>query len=277
MFTLNCKGRILAADRPVVMGIINATPDSFYSGSRFRGVDAIRAQAAQMLADGAAILDIGGMSTRPGSAEVSVAEETDRVCAPIEAICREFPASFISIDTYRAPVAEAAVSAGACMVNDISAGKLDPLLIPAVAKLRVPYVLMHMQGKPATMQLDPQYEDVTKEVLAFFIRELAALKHAGIHDIILDPGFGFGKTIAHNFQLLQQLKAFQVLPHPLLLGVSRKSFIAKTLGVDAAASLNGTTAVHMAGLMRGASLLRVHDVKEAVQTIQLAVAAGLTV
>lgn len=274
MFTLNCKGRILAAEHPLVMGIINATPDSFYGASRFSGTDAIRAQAARMLAEGASILDIGGLSTRPGSTEISITEETDRVCVPIEAICQEFPDTFISIDTYRAPVAEAAVAAGACMVNDISAGKMDPELIPAVSKMQVPYVLMHMQGTPATMQQAPHYTDVVKELLDFFIHETALLRTAGINDIIIDPGFGFGKTIAHNFEILQHLERFAALPHPLLLGVSRKSFIAKTLGVTAAEALNGTTAVHMAGLMRGASILRVHDVRPAVETIQLAVAAG---
>lgn len=270
MFELNCKGRILRAERPLVMGIINATPDSFYDQSRYHGTDAILATAERMLAEGATILDIGGLSTRPGSEPVSAAEETDRVCAPIARIHRAFPDAFISIDTYRASVAASAVDAGACIVNDISAGELDQDLLRLVAKLQVPYVLMHMQGTPATMQQAPHYADVTAEVLAFLTTKAEELKRSGINDIIIDPGFGFGKTIAHNFTLLRDLAHFTALPYPLLLGVSRKSFIAKTLGVTAAEALNGTTGVHMAGLLRGAAILRVHDVKEAVEVVKLA-------
>ncbi len=272
MFQLNCKGRILRAEHPLVMGIINATPDSFYDQSRFSGTDAILSIAERMLSEGATILDIGGLSTRPGSKPVSVAEETDRVCAPVERICRAFPAVFISIDTYRAPVAAAAIAAGACIVNDISAGSLDPDLLPLVARHQVPYVLMHMQGTPETMQADPQYEDVTATVLGFLTEKIASLRSMGITDILTDPGFGFGKTVEHNFRLLRDLEQFTALPCPLLLGVSRKSFITRTLGITAADALNGTTAIHMAGLMKGASILRVHDVKAAVEAVRLAAA-----
>ncbi len=218
MFTLNCKGRILVVDKPLVMGIINATPDSFYSGSRHQATDAILQQAEQMLKDGATILDIGGQSTRPGSEKISVEEELKRVVAPIEAIHKNFPEAFISIDTYYAKVATEAVAAGACIVNDISAGSIDEDMITAVAALQVPYVLMHMPGTPQTMQQQAQYENVTKEVLDFFIKKKDELHKAGIHDIIIDCGFGFGKTVAHNFELLRNLSVFKMLDAPVLLG-----------------------------------------------------------
>ncbi|MDZ4793905.1 MAG: dihydropteroate synthase [Bacteroidota bacterium] len=272
MFTLNCKGRLLVVDKPLVMGIINTTPDSFYPGSRYEGVDAVLQQAEQMLQQGAAILDIGGQSTRPGSEQVSVEEELKRVIAPLEALHKNFPDAFISVDTYYAAVAKEAVGAGAVIVNDISAGSMDTGMIGTVAVLQVPYVLMHMQGTPGTMQVQPQYENVTREVLDFFINKISELRKAGITDIIVDPGFGFGKTIAHNFELLRQLAVFDLLNYPVLLGISRKSTIYKTLGITAAASLNGTTAIHMIGLLNGASILRVHDVKEAVEAVQLFVA-----
>lgn len=269
MFTLNCKGRILVVDKPLVMGIINATPDSFYSGSRHQATDAVLQQAAQMLKDGAAILDIGGQSTRPGSEKVSVDEELNRVIAAIEAIHKNFPEAFISIDTYYAKVATEAVAAGASIVNDISAGSIDEKMIAAVAVLQVPYVLMHMPGTPQTMQQQAQYENVTKEVLDFFIRKKNELHKEGITDIIIDCGFGFGKTAAHNFELLRNLSVFRMLDAPILLGISRKSFIYKTLGITVEEALNGTTTLNTIGLMNGAGMLRVHDVKEAVQAVNL--------
>jgi dihydropteroate synthase len=269
MFTLNCKGRILVVDKPLVMGIINATPDSFYSGSRHQETDAILQQAEQMLKDGATILDIGGQSTRPGSEKVNVEEELKRVVAPVEAIHKNFPEAFISIDTYYAKVATEAVAAGACIVNDISAGSIDEDMITVVAALQVPYVLMHMPGTPQTMQQQAPYENVTKEVLDFFIKKKDELHKAGIHDIIIDCGFGFGKTAAHNFELLRNLSVFKMLDAPTLLGISRKSFIYKTLGITVEEALNGTTALNTIGLMNGTSILRVHDVKEAMQLVNL--------
>jgi len=269
MFTLNCKGRLLPLDKPLVMGIINTTPDSFYSESRQENAAAVLRKAEQMIRDGATILDIGGQSTRPGSEKLDPDAELQRVLAPVEAVSRAFPEVFISVDTYYAKVAREAVHAGASIVNDISAGSLDPAMISTVAGLKVPYVLMHMQGTPQTMQAQTQYENVTKEVLDFMIRKTDAIRQAGIVDIIIDPGFGFGKTIAHNFELLRNLPIFSMLHCPLLLGISRKSTIYKTLGVTAAESLNGTTVLHTIGLMNGASLLRVHDVKEAVEAIRL--------
>ena len=272
MFTLNCKGRILVVDKPLVMGIINATPDSFYSESRHQATDAVLQQAEQMLKDGAAILDIGGQSTRPGSEKVSVDEELKRVVTSIEAIHKNFPEAFISIDTYYAKVATEAVAAGASIVNDISAGSIDEKMIAAVAALQVPYVLMHMPGTPQTMQQQAQYGNVTKEVLDFFIRKKNELHKEGITDIIIDCGFGFGKTAAHNFELLRNLSVFKMLDAPILLGISRKSFIYKTLGITVEEALNGTTTLNTIGLMNGAGMLRmlrVHDVKEAVQAVTL--------
>ncbi|RYF96446.1 MAG: dihydropteroate synthase [Chitinophagaceae bacterium] len=269
MFTLNCKGRLLVYDRPVVMGILNVTPDSFYEGSRFGGISVLLEQAGRMLAEGAAMIDIGGQSTRPGSTRIDAAEETARVVSAIESLHFNFPELVISIDTYDAGVAVAAVRAGASVVNDISGGLMDPEMISTVAGLGVPYICTHMQGRPETMHLAPDYDDVCKTVMDFFIERMAHCKKAGIRDIILDPGFGFGKTIAHNFLILQNLDLFNLLDRPLLLGVSRKGSIYRTLGVTAAEALNGTTVLNTIGLMKGASILRVHDVKEAVEAVKL--------
>lgn len=269
MFTLNCKGRLLVVDKPLVMGIINCTPDSFYAGSRSQGIDAVLQQAEQMLQEGATLLDLGGQSTRPGSTRIGPEEEAKRVVPAIAAVHQAFPGAILSVDTFSASVAAAAVEAGASIVNDISAGRMDEALIPTVAALQVPYVLMHMKGTPQTMQQEAVYEDVTREVLDFFIREMDRLQRSGIRDVIIDPGFGFGKTIAHNFTLLRRLEVFRMLQAPLLLGISRKSFIWKTLETTPEEALNGTTAMHMAGLDGGASILRVHDVKAAVETVKL--------
>ena len=222
-----------------------------------------------MLNDGAAILDIGGQSTRPGSEKISVNEELKRVIEPVKTIAEKFPAAFISIDTFYAAVAREAVSAGAGIVNDISAGALDPKMISTVAGLNVPYVLMHMQGIPQTMQQDPRYENVTREVLDFLIQKKAELNKSGITDVIIDPGFGFGKTNAHNFELLHNLSVFKMLDAPLLLGISRKSMITKILGIKNDEALNGTSVLNTIGLMNGASILRVHDVKQAKEAVKL--------
>lgn len=269
MYTLNCKGRLLLIDKPIVMGIINTTPDSFYAGSRQQNTDAILEKAELMIKGGATILDIGGQSTRPGSIVVGKDEELKRVIEPIMAISKNFPEIFISIDTYYASVAKEAVDAGASIVNDISAGSLDEAMIKTVASLQVPYVLMHMQGTPQNMQQSPHYDDVTKAVLDFFIQKIDELKKLGVHDIIIDPGFGFGKTITHNFKLLQNLAVFNMLDKPLLLGISRKSTIYKTLNITAEEALNGTTVLNTIGLLSGAHILRVHDVREAKQAIDL--------
>lgn len=269
MFTLNCKGKLLTADKPLVMGIINATPDSFYEGSRQLSTDTILQQAEKMINEGADILDIGGQSTRPGSERLMAEQELERVIPGIIAIHANFPDTIISIDTFYAKVAKEAIAAGASIVNDISAGSIDNELEDTVAALGVPYVLMHMKGTPQDMQAAPYYEDVTKEVLDFLIQKKEQLQKKGIKDIIIDPGFGFGKTIQHNFTLLKNLSAFRMLDCPLLLGISRKSTIYKSLNIEVADALNGTTVLNTIGLMKGAGILRVHDVKEAKEAVKL--------
>jgi dihydropteroate synthase len=269
MFTLNCKGKLLLVDRPLVMGIINATPDSFYERSRFFGRDKIAEQAKKMIAEKVDIIDIGGQSTRPGSKPVSQDEELHRVIEGIEWIHKNFPDIIISVDTFYAAVAKEAVQAGAGMVNDISGGTIDEQMVPTVAGLQTPYVAMHLKGTPETMQQQAWYENVTRDVLDFFIEKKDAFRKAGIHDLIVDPGFGFAKNAQHNFELLKNLATFKILDCPILVGLSRKSTIYKTLGVSAEESLNGTTVLNTIALMNGANILRVHDVKEAKEAVAL--------
>ena len=269
MCTINCKGKLLTFDQPLVMGIINATPDSFYRGDLLDGLEAMVELAGQMMIAGASILDIGGQSTRPGSKRISASAEIERVIPLMDAIHSTYPELILSIDTYHSEVALAAVKAGASIVNDISAGSMDPEMIACVASLKVPYICMHMKGTPASMQIDPTYEDLVKEVLDFFIGKIDQCKKAGILDIIIDPGFGFGKTVQENFDIVKRLQELKVINLPILLGVSRKSSIYKTLGIGPEDALNGTTVLHTLGLINGASILRVHDVKEAKQIIQL--------
>jgi len=269
MFTLNCKGRLLVVDKALVMGIINVTPDSFYQGSRFKEKDEILSQAEKMISAGADILDIGGQSTRPGSEQISEGEELKRVIAAIGAVHQKFPGTIISIDTYRANIAKEAVNAGASIVNDISAGTMDNEMIATVATLQAPFIVMHMKGRPETMQQNPVYENVTREVLDFFIKKTDECKKAGIHDLIVDPGFGFGKTIRHNFELLKDLSVFKMLDAPILVGLSRKSTVYKTLEISIDEALNGTTVLNTIALMNGAGILRVHDVKEAKEAVKL--------
>jgi dihydropteroate synthase len=245
MFTLNCKGRLLVVDKALVMGIINVTPDSFYQGSRFKEKDEILSQAEKMISAGADILDIGGQSTRPGSEQISEGEELKRVIAAIGAVHQKFPGTIISIDTYRANIAKEAVNAGASIVNDISAGTMDNEMIATVATLQAPFIVMHMKGRPETMQQNPVYENVTREVL------------------------DFGKTIRHNFELLKDLSVFKMLDAPILVGLSRKSTVYKTLEISIDEALNGTTVLNTIALMNGAGILRVHDVKEAKEAVKL--------
>ncbi|RYZ25825.1 MAG: dihydropteroate synthase [Chitinophagaceae bacterium] len=269
MFTLNCKGRILAITDPIVMGILNTTPDSFYEGNRVQSENALLRKAESMINDGATLLDVGGQSTRPNSERISPEEELKRVIPAIEALHQAFPEQIISVDTYYAVVAKEGVQAGASIVNDVSAGTIDAGLLQTVADLSVPYVLMHMLGNPATMQKNPQYKNVTLDVfdsLSFKIKELEKM---GINDVIVDPGFGFGKTIAHNFQLLRELLFFNQLQKPLLVGLSRKGTVYKTLLTTADKALNGTTVLHTMALVNGATILRAHDVKEAKEAITL--------
>lgn len=269
MFTLNCKGRLLTIEEPLVMGIINVTPDSFYEGSRQQTAESILMQAINMKNEGVDIIDIGGQSTRPGSERITAEQELERLLPAIEIILKSLPDTIISVDTYQSAVAQKCVNEGALMINDISAGNIDAEMIPTVAKLGVPYVCMHMKGTPETMQENPTYENVTREVLDFFIQKTDDCKRAGINDVIIDPGLGFGKTITHNFKLLKELSAFKILDKPILAGLSRKSTIYKTLGVTPAEALNGTTVLHTLALLQGVNILRVHDVKEAIEAIRL--------
>lgn len=269
MFTLNAKGRLLPLHRPLVMGIINRASDSFYSGSRFPDNTALLQQAEKMIAEGADWLDIGGQSTRPGAAPVGEEEELRRVVDAIDLLHRQWPDIPLSVDTWYARVAAEAVGAGASIVNDISGGLLDPAMLATVGRLGVPYICMHMKGTPATMNREALYDSVVREVLDFFIRRIEDCRRASIHDVILDPGFGFSKTSVHNFQLLHRLDVFRMCGKPLLLGVSRKSTIYRTLGITPEEALNGTTVLHTVGLLNGANILRVHDPREAREAIRL--------
>jgi dihydropteroate synthase len=265
---MRVKDQLVPFHPPLVMGILNATPDSFHADSRVN-VDAALRLAGQMLNEGAAILDIGGMSTRPVSQEVEQDEELRRVIPVIEAIHQHFPSAWISIDTYRSAVAKMAVEAGAGMVNDIGAGLMDTAMLPTVAGLSVPYVAMHMQGTPRTMQQAPQYTDVVAEVTYFLSERLRACRAAGIADVIIDPGFGFGKTTAQNYRMLRELDRMAALDAPLLVGVSRKRMINEVLGTTPTEALNGTSVVNTLALMGGAAVLRVHDVREALEVVRL--------
>lgn len=251
------------------MGTLNRTEDSFYSGSRVADDDALMRQASALLADGADWLDIGGQSTRPGAETVGEDEELRRVVGAIGRLHREWPEAILSVDTWHARVAASAVEAGASIVNDVSGGAMDPAMLETVGRLRVPYICMHMKGTPATMNREARYENVVTAVLDYFIERIEACRRAGIHDVILDPGFGFAKTSAHNFQLLHQLSLLRICGKPLLLGVSRKSTIYRTLGLSSEEALNGSTVLHTLGLLHGADILRVHDPKEAREVVVL--------
>ncbi|MGB3452639.1 MAG: dihydropteroate synthase [Moheibacter sp.] len=266
---ISCKRKLIDLSTPRVMGILNITPDSFYEGSRLKNADEALKKTEQMLNEGADFLDVGGMSTRPGSEVLNENDELKRVIPVIEIILKNFPETLISVDTWRSKVALEAVGAGAAIVNDISAGSLDPELFQTVAKLDVPYILMHMQGTPQTMQQNPVYKDVVLEVNQFLSEKIFELRKLGVSDIILDPGFGFGKTIDHNYSLLKNLNLIGFGEFPILAGLSRKSMIKKLLDVDEKNALNGTTAVNMIALQNGANILRVHDVKEAKQCVQI--------
>ncbi len=267
---INVKGKLFDLRRPRIMGIINVTEDSFYAGSRFTSDEAILAVAGRMLAEGADILDIGGCSTRPGATEVPEETEKKRVCRATELILRKFPEAIVSIDTYRAAVGEEAVrNSGAAIINDISGGEMDKGMFPLVIGMNVPYIMMHMQGTPETMQSDPQYDDVVADILFWFGQRVTQLQQAGVRDIIIDPGFGFGKKTDQNFEMLRRLKEFHITGLPLLVGLSRKSMIWRTLNKTPDEALTGTSALNMAALMKGASILRVHDVKEAKEVITL--------
>ncbi|WP_257668862.1 dihydropteroate synthase [Parapedobacter tibetensis] len=266
---MNARGTLLDLSIPKVMGILNVTPDSFYDGGRHNTIDAALAQAEKLLMDGADILDIGAYSSRPKAAEVPIADELNRILPVLEAITNKFPESIISIDTFRAEVARASIEAGAHIINDISGGTLDEHMFTTVADLQVPYILMHMRGTPATMQQLTDYDDVVRHVSLFFGKQVAALRELGVKDIVLDPGFGFAKTMAQNYELLRRVNELHVFGLPLLGGISRKSMVYKKLGVKPEDALNGTTVLNTVLLMQGVQMLRVHDVKAAKEAIAL--------
>jgi len=266
---LNAGGKLIDLSVPKVMGIINITPDSFYAGSRKQNVDSALQQAEKMLIEGAAFLDLGAYSSRPGAEDISVQEETGRLLPVVEALVKRFPDAVLSVDTFRAQVAEAAVIAGAHIINDISGGQLDAEMFRTVARLQVPYILMHMKGNPQNMNQMAHYEDVFADVYDYFADKYYQLKQLGVHDVIIDPGFGFAKKTAHSYALMNRLQEFNFLQLPILVGVSRKTMIYKTLGVTADDSMNGTTVLNTIALTKGANILRVHDVKEAVEAVKI--------
>ena len=269
--TLNLSGRLVSLEKPLVMGIVNVTPDSFFAGSRIDGAKALRERLDTLVREGAALADLGAYSSRPGADEVSPEEERRRLRPALQILRDEYPDLPVSVDTFRSDVARMAVEEyGASMINDISGGGLDPAMYRTMAELQVPYILMHMKGDPQTMQQQASYSDVTLEVIDYFAQRVGQLLELGVHDIILDPGFGFSKTTAQNYELLAQLGSLvDAFTQPLLVGVSRKSMIYRPLGISPEEALSGTTFVHALALERGAKILRVHDVRPAVEAVQL--------
>ena len=269
MKTINCKGNLIDLSTPKVMGVINLTPDSFYDGGKLTSEKEILLQANKMLQEGATFLDLGAYSSRPGAKFVSEKEEIHRLLPVIKILLNEFPETLLSIDTFRSNVANESIYAGASLINDISAGTLDDHMFKIIAQHQVPYVMMHMRGTPETMMQNTDYTDLTKEVIYYFSERIAKARSFGINDLIADPGFGFSKTLDQNYELFNDLELFRHLNVPLLIGISRKSMIQKKIKTTAADSLNGTTALHAIAIQKGASILRVHDVKEAFETINL--------
>lgn len=267
--TINIKGKIISLDQPLVMGILNLTPDSFYDGGTNSTLENIFSKTKKMLEDGADIIDIGGYSSRPGATDISIEDELNRVIPVIQFLKNEIPEIIISIDTFRAEVAQKAIVAGAAIINDISAGELDDKMFETVANLQVPYIMMHSRGTPQNMQKQTDYSNLISEMIDYFVLKLNRLKKLGINDIIIDPGFGFAKTLDQNYEILEKLTYFNVLELPMLVGVSRKSMIFKFLDISPDDALNGTTVLNTVALQKGANIIRVHDVKQAKQTIQL--------
>ncbi|MBN8567043.1 MAG: dihydropteroate synthase [Flavobacteriales bacterium] len=266
---INCLGNLMDLTKPKVMGILNVTPNSFYDGGKYQHKKEILNRVETMLAEGADFIDIGAYSSKPNAELVTEQEEMQRLLPVVDAVLQAFPSTIISVDTFRSGVAKTAIEHGAAMVNDISAGSLDEKMMETVAQLQVPYIMMHMKGTPQTMMQQVQYEDIVKEMLFYFSEKVAKARQLGIHDLIVDPGFGFAKTTEQNYEVLQKLQLFQVLELPILAGVSRKSMIYKPLESSPDHALNGTTALNMIALTKGASILRVHDVKEAVECVKL--------
>jgi dihydropteroate synthase len=267
--TINCKGKLIDFNVPKVMGILNITPNSFFDGGSYLDNDSILFQVEKMLSDGATFIDVGGYSSKPNAEFVSEQEELNRILPAIQLILNQFPETLLSIDTFRSSVAKASIENGAAMINDISAGKLDDKMLETIANFQVPYCMMHLRGTPETMQTLTNYDDIVKEMLFYFSERVAAARAFGINDLIIDPGFGFAKTIEQNYEVLQKLELFQMLELPILVGFSRKSMIYKTLNSNALEALNGTTVLNTLALAKGAKILRVHDVKEAVECVKL--------
>lgn len=267
--TLNCKGQLIDLSTPKVMGILNLTPDSFYDGGIYKNESDILSRVENMLIEGATFIDVGAYSSRPKAEHISEDEELKRIVPIVELLLKSFPNILISIDSFRSQVAKTCIEIGACIVNDISAGKLDEKMLKTVADLRVPYIMMHMRGTPQTMLELTQYENLVKEILFYFSERVNAARALGIIDTIIDPGFGFAKTISQNFELLHNLELFKIMELPILVGLSRKSMIHKSLGITANEALNGTTVLNTIALQKGANILRVHDVKEAIECVRL--------
>jgi len=268
--TLNLNGRILDLAQPVVMGIINVTPDSFFDGGKYKTDKKVVKRAEEILDQGGTVIDIGAVSTQPGKEGISTKEEIDRLLPAVKAVKKEFPDAFLSIDTYRSWVALKIIEeCGPCIVNDVSGGNFDVHMFDTIGKLGVPYILMHMQGTPLKMQENPVYEDIIRDISLFFTERVKQLTKSGVKDVIIDPGFGFGKLLEHNYELLNRLDSFKVFQLPLMVGMSRKGMIYKLLGTNADEALNGTTVVNTLALMGGADILRVHDVREAVEAIRI--------
>lgn len=267
--TINCKGNLIDLCLPKVMGILNITPDSFFDGGKYKNEKDILFQVEKMLANRATFIDVGAYSSRPNAKHISEEEELQRIVPVIELLVANFPEIIISVDTFRSRVAEETINIGASIINDISGGKMDEKMFETVAKLQVPYILTHLQGTPQTMQQNPQYNNVTSELISFFAEQIFKLRHLKINDIIIDVGFGFGKTIEHNFELLKNLSLFKNLDVPNLVGVSRKSMLYKTLDISAEEALNATTVANTIALLNGANILRVHDVKEATEAVKI--------
>ena len=268
-YSINFNGNLINLDSPIVMSILNTTPDSFYDGGQYNSIDKALKKIDNDLEHGATIIDIGGYSTRPNGIEISLEEEIKRTIPYVESILKRFPKCNISIDTFRGKVASLALDAGAGMINDVSAWNMDSSMLETIKKYKAPYVLMHMKGQPSNMQNNPTYNQLVKEILSFFSSKIKVLKDANVNDIIIDPGFGFGKTIDHNYKILGNLDIFKILSQPILVGISRKSMITKYLNISKVNSLNSTTALNMYALSKGARILRVHNVKEAVECIKL--------
>ena len=269
MRSINCNGKLIDFDTPKVMGILNSTPDSFFDGGIYKDIDAMLCQTEKMLQEGATFIDIGAYSSKPNAKKVDEKEELDRITPIIKTLVKEFPHILISVDTFRSKIAKECVQLGACMINDISAGSLDKNMFATVAELQVPYILMHMQGTPQTMQVHPTYKDVISDILYYFSEKISELRALKVNDIIIDVGFGFGKTSAHNFELLRELKLFETFELPLLVGLSRKSMLYKLLETTPQKALNATTVANTIALLNGATILRVHDVKEAIEAIKV--------